>query len=96
MQFANGEQVRILDGEYKGMVGTIGATYPDGRNEVIFPDSEIEVLLPDSDMELADSTAIPEANLRSELHTAIENARRAGMSIQEISAVFGDEIDKRI
>ena len=96
MQFANGEQVRILDGEYKGMVGTIGATHPDGRNEVIFPDSEIEVLLPDSDLELADSTAIPEATLRSVMNEAIENARSAGMTIPQIADVFGDEMDKRI
>lgn len=96
MQFSNGEEVRILDGEYKGMVGIIGGIYPDGRNEVIFPDSEIEVLLPDSELELADSTAIPEATLRSELNIAIEGARSRGMSIPEIAAVFGDEMDKRI
>jgi hypothetical protein len=47
----NGEQVKITAGDYAGMVGTAGGTYPDGRTEIIFVDSIIEVLVAPEDLE---------------------------------------------
>ena len=44
--FVNGDNVEITSGEYAGLTGIIGATYPDGRYEVLFADSDLEAIVP--------------------------------------------------
>jgi len=90
----NGEQVKIKSGEYAGMVGTVGATYPDGRTEVLFTDSDIEVMVEPQNMEKFEVT--PSSSIRQELVRAIERARSTGMDLPEIAEIFSDEIDQRI
>jgi len=52
--FSNGEMVVVVSGEYAGLTGIIGATYPDGRNEVLFTDSGLETLQPDDNLRYVD------------------------------------------
>ena len=37
-ELVNGDRVRITRGPAAGLVGLVGATYPDGRVEVVMPD----------------------------------------------------------